>query len=73
VHAMPMNRDTFSCQIVLHIEDDSLVLMDYSWLNTSKSYAGELFRSVLPKHFTEEHFNTATVCCPLIEDPHELD
>ena len=45
----------------------------YSWLNTSKSYAGELFRSVLPKHFTEEHFNTAAVCCPLIEDPNDLD
>jgi len=42
----------------------------YSWLNTSKSYAGELFRSVLPKHFTEEQFNTAAVCAPLFEDLH---
>ena len=42
----------------------------YSWLTTSKSYAGELFRSVLPKHFTEEQFNTAAVCAPLFEDLH---
>jgi len=40
----------------------------YSWLNASESYAGELFRSVLPKHFTEEQFNTTVVCAPLFED-----
>ena len=42
----------------------------YSWLNTSESYAGEVFRSVLPKHFTEEQFNTTVVCAPLFEDLH---
>ena len=44
---------------------------NFSWLNTSKSYAGELFRAVLPKHFTEEQFNTTAVCAPLIESVHE--
>jgi len=42
----------------------------YSWLNTSESYAGEVFRSVLPKHFTEEQFNTTNVCASLFEDLH---
>jgi len=45
---------------------------NFSWLNTSKSYAGEVFRSVLPKHFTEEQFHTTAVCAPLIESVHEL-
>jgi len=45
---------------------------NFSWLNTSKSYAGEVFWSVLLKHFTEEQFNTIAVCAPSIESVHEL-
>ena len=37
----------------------------YDWLRESKSFGAEVFRSVLPSDFTEEHFNTSKHCLPL--------
>ena len=37
----------------------------YSWLKESKSFGAEIFQSILPQGFTEEHFNTSTACMPI--------
>ena len=45
------------------LKEQSIDLFD--WLRKSKSFGAEVFRSVLPSSFTEEHFNASKHCLPL--------
>ena len=37
----------------------------YTWLKESRSFGAEVFRSILPSNFTQDHFDTSKGCIPI--------